>query len=236
MVPILVLLTFAAMIGVGLLLQGRRAGVADSVSDGAPALAPAFATNGGDRSPLYLHPGHAWVRLLPDGYALAGPSAFAANFTGALASVEAPAEGTRLRQGDPAWTLVAGARRRLTQPMPVDGEIVGVNRALLEDPARMRAADAGEDWLLKIRPARLSESLNGLFGGAMAEAWREVSTLRLNAILSPALGRVANDGGQWVANFGDLLTDDDWTAARDEIFPKGVDGSREVARHVVNDV
>lgn len=219
MVPILVLLTFAAFIGIGLLLERRRAVEEGASREAALPAALDLATVSGNRASFFLHPGHVWVRLLPDGLASIGASDFAANFAGSLAEVALPGEGAVLRQGDPAWTLVSNLRRRLTQTMPLDGEVVSVNRDFAARPTSA-GREPGEDaWILRVRPARLNEGLRSMFGGALAETWKEVAELRLNAMLSPALGRVANDGGVWAANFGDQLNDEDWLALRRDLFP-----------------
>jgi len=232
MVPILVLFTFAVFIGIGLLLERRRAAVEGPSPDAALAAAPDLATVSGHRPSFYLHPGHVWVRLLPDGFATVGASDFAANFVGRLSGVALPNEGEILRQGAPAWTLVSNQRRRLTQAMPLDGEVVSVNRGLVEAPDLVRHSPDEGAWILRVRPTRLEEGLRGLFGGALAETWKEVAELRLNSMLSPALGRIANDGGVWLANFGDLLEDGAWLAARAELFPVMDDVSAgEIARH-----
>lgn len=82
-----------------------------------------------------------------------------------------------------------------------------------------------EGWILRIRPTRLAENLQSLFRGALAETWKEVAGYRLNSLLSPALGRLANDGGVWVANFGDMLEDSVWLAMREDLFPPEKSGT-----------
>ena len=219
MVPILVLFTFAVLIGIGLLLERRRAAEEGPSPDAVLAAAPDRATVPGHRPSFYLHPGHVWVRLLPDGFATVGASDFAANFVGRLSGVTLPHEGDRLRQGEPAWTLVSNRKRQLTQAMPLDGEVVSVNHGLAENPELVERSPDEDSWILRVRPTRLQEGLRGLFGGALAETWKEVAELRLNSILSPSLGHIANDGGVWVTNFGDQLGDKDWLALRTELFP-----------------
>lgn len=220
MVAILVLLTFAAFVTVGWVIARRRRATAEGPStDEAPRLVPAGAPAAGSLPAYYLHPGHVWVRISPDGLASVGVSEFAANFVGALSQVDVPGEGTLLRQGEPAWTLVSARNRRLTQATPIEGEVIAVNRELVGDQGRLKDPSHRAEWILRIRPTRLGESLQSLFSGALADTWREVAGLRLNAALSPALGRLANDGGVWVANFGDMLDDPVWLALRQDLFP-----------------
>lgn len=225
MVPMLALLTFVAFIVVTWLVtrEGPAESESASLKEGLRA-PPANALAAEFQPASYLHPGHVWVRLAPDGIATVGASDFAANFVGTLSGVEAPETGRILRQGEPAWTLISTRNRRLTQPMPLDGEIVDVNRALSEgrgDGSVPRKAD----WILKIRPARLAENLRNLFAGSLADAWQQTAALQLNAVLAPAIGRVANDGGVWVENFGDLLDDSNWHVLREGLFPPERDAS-----------
>jgi glycine cleavage system H lipoate-binding protein len=217
MVLILVLVTFTILIVVTWLLSSAPRAETEGASVGALRASPATAPAADLKPAAYLHPGHVWVRLAPDGIASVGASDFAANFAGALSGVEVPEAGARLRQGEPAWTLVSGKNRRLTQAMPLDGEVVEVNRDLARrtNGRGVRAAD----WILRVRPARLAENLRNLFRGSLADAWQELAGARLNAALAPALGRVANDGGVWLENFGDLLNDSDWHALREDLFP-----------------
>ncbi|HET9951556.1 MAG TPA: hypothetical protein VFS09_07170 [Candidatus Eisenbacteria bacterium] len=226
MVPILALLTFVAFIVVTWLLSHVRPTESESASVIEGLRAPPATALAADFQPAYyLHPGHVWVRLAPDGIATVGASDFAANFVGTLSGVETPETGRNLRQGEPAWTLVSTRNRRLTQVMPLDGEIVEVNRNLTERRADASDAPRAGDWIFKIRPARLAENLRNLFGGFLTDAWQETATMRLNAALAPALGRVANDGGVWIENFGDLLDDSDWRSLREELFPPARDAS-----------
>lgn len=220
MVLILVLLTFAAFVLVGLIAaRGRQTAAEGPSTDEALRAVPAVDPDVGSTPTYYLHPGHVWVRLAPDGLAKIGASDFAANFVGALSGVDVPQEGAILRQGEPAWTLVSARNRQLTQAMPLDGEVVAVNRKFVSDrpPFSNRSREA--EWILQVRPTRLREDLQSLFSGAMAEAWKEVAGLRLNAVLSPALGRLANDGGVWLANFGDMFDESVWLAMRQDLFP-----------------
>lgn len=225
MVPILAFLTFAAFIGAAWLLSREEQEAKESTfGDEALRAPPLPVIAAATPSRVYLHPGHVWVRVASDGLATVGASDFAAQFVGALSGVETPEPGRHLRQGEPAYTLVSSKNRRLTQAMPLDGEIVAVNHDLVgarRAPREPGAADrsGNEPWILKVRPARLAESVQNLLTGSVADAWNDFSGMRLNATLMPALGRVANDGGVWLEHFGDRLDDSDWLALRRELFP-----------------
>jgi glycine cleavage system H protein len=217
MVAILVLLTFTTFVAAAWVVSRMRETAAEGVLDGEALRAPpVLAVPAWGPSSTYLHPGHVRVRLTPDGLATVGPTAFASNFIGALARIEAPEPGMEFRQGEPAWTLVSGRNRRLTQAMPLDGTVIEVNREAAD--RRGGTVPKAADWILKIRPARLAENVQNLIRESLTDAWEEAAALRMNAVLAP-VGRVANDGGVWVENFGDSLSDADWLEIRQEVFP-----------------
>ena len=221
MVAILAFLTFAAFIAVTWFLsRGERADEsAGPAGDGAIRVPARGLHTAPEAAATYLHPGHVWVRLGSDGLATVGASDFASHFAGSLSGLEAPEEGTALRQGQPAWTLISGKNRRLTQVMPLDGEVVAVNRDLVSADRPASGGSRPSAWILRVRPARLAENIQNLIGGALGDAWQEVAGMRLNAVLAPALGRVANDGGVWLDHFGDLLNESDWHSLRRDLFP-----------------
>lgn len=216
MVAILVFLTFITFVAAALVVSRTRETATEGILEGEALRAPPSPVPAASHTASYLHPGHVWVRLAPDGTATVGPSEFALNFIGALSRVDAPEAGMELRQGEPAWTLVAGKNRRLTQAMPLDGKILEVNRQVAD--RRGGAAPKRGDWMLKIRPARLAENVQNLIRESLTDVWEEAAALRMNAVLAP-IGRVANDGGVWIDNFGDMLSDADWLEIRQEVFP-----------------
>lgn len=217
MVAILVFLTFITFVAAALFVSRMREPATEGLFEGEALRAPPWRSGLASPTSSYLHPGHVWVRLGSDGLATVGPSAFASNFVGALSRVDTLEKGMELRQGEPAWTLVSGKNRRLTQAMPLDGTVVEVNRDVAD--RRGDAAPSKADWILKIRSTRLAENVQNLIRESLTDVWEEASALRMNAVLAP-VGRVANDGGVWVENFGDMLSDADWLEIRQEVFPQ----------------
>jgi len=168
---------------------------------------------------LLHHPGHSWVRVGGGDAAAVGASTFAANFAGRLAKIELPRVGDVLKQGQAAWTLISERKRRLTQPMPVDGEILEVNTALVADPQLAQLEPYEDGWILRVRPRGEADRLHNLLEDPLGHVWDDAMRLRLNQMLSPALGARANDGGEWVPGFGDELSDEDWESLKRELFP-----------------
>ena len=214
MVLILVLFTIAALLVVDwYLVRNKRAdsNVASVEERKIPAsLLPLD---------LFLHPGHGWARVSPDGLVAVGADHFAPGFVGEMAAVEVPSPGARLRQGAPAWTLVSKKGRRLTQLMPLDGEVVEVNRELLERPQLAQEAPYEAGWIMRVRPKQIREGLRNLLHGELARSWLDACKSQVTTRWSHGLATVATDGGEWVAAFGDRLDDAAWVALKKELFP-----------------
>jgi glycine cleavage system H protein len=177
-------------------------------------------TEGAGRLAGFLfHPGHTWAHVHEDGLVSIGTTDFASNFTGNLAAIELPKEGRRIRQGERAWTLVAANDRRLRQTMPIDGRIIAVNDGLLKDPGLTQRSPYEEGWILRVRPRHLDESARNLLPETVAQGWIDAAQARITSVLSPAMGAVAYDGGEWVTGFGDQLSDPDWETLKRDLFP-----------------
>lgn len=218
MVPILVLATFIVIALGGWYLQRRREWIAEAARAHGPIPIP----HGGlpdQPSPGFLfHPGHAWVYVHDDNLVSVGATDFATNFAGHLSAVELPREGARLHQGDSAWTLVSAKDRRLDQVMPIEGKVLAVNSDLLQDPQLAQKSPYEEGWILRIRPRELKSNLRNLLSAEASQMWIDATRSKISALLSPALGALAHDGGQWIAGFGDRLEDSDWEKLKQDLF------------------
>jgi glycine cleavage system H protein len=174
-----------------------------------------------DRPPTDLlhHPGHTWVRVHDDNLVSVGATDFAMHFAGQLAAAKLPKEGARLQQGDPAWTLISTRGRQLPQQMPIEGKVLAVNDELIRHPELGQRAPYDKGWILRVRPRDLKNNIRNLFSGTAAAIWNDAARASITRRLSPALGALAHDGGEWFEGFGDRLDDGDWEALRRELFP-----------------
>jgi glycine cleavage system H protein len=221
MVVILVALTFAVIILGEMYLMSQRnrarkialASVPDQLAEPGPGLA--------NVEELFFHPGHTWARAAPRGMATVGVSDFAANFAGDLSAVELPKAGSRLHQGEPACTLTSKRGRRLDLLMPVAGEVLAVNPKLQGDPGIVQRHPYDSGWLLCVRARKLRDDVRNLLHGGAASMWRDANRTNLTAQLTPSLGVMAHDGGNWTTAFGDLLGDDAWESVKKDLFPAG---------------
>ena len=94
---------------------------------------------------------HEWVRQEGD-IAVIGITDYAQSQLGDVVYVELPEIGRKVAQGKEA-AVVESAKAASEVYAPVSGEVVAVNDAIVEDPARVNADAMGEGWFLKLRLA-----------------------------------------------------------------------------------
>jgi len=218
MVPILVLISFILIASIRWYLMTERNKAAEAARAYGPILVPQDGPTTVPDSGFFYHPGHTWVYVHDDQMVSIGTTDFASHFAGNLAKVKLPKEGVRMHQGDPAWTLISRKRRRLDQTMPIDGRVVAVNSKLIEDPNLARVSPFEHGWVLRVRPQQRMSNVQDLFCAESARKWTSSVRSRIAAQLSPALGMVAQDGGEWSSAFGDRLTDEAWESIRNDLF------------------
>lgn len=102
---------------------------------------------------------HEWLRIDVD-VATVGITAHAAEQLGDLVFVELPEAGTKVAKGDKAAT-VESVKAASEVYAPLDGEIVEVNPAIVDDPSLVNSAPMEGGWFfkLKLADAKAAESL-----------------------------------------------------------------------------
>ncbi|MBT4501963.1 MAG: glycine cleavage system protein H [Gemmatimonadetes bacterium] len=222
MVIIAVVLTLAICLLADWWLQRReRAGAAVPSPSTRPRPLPALdppAHAGGFRlqEEMAYHPGHAWAFVEGPDQVRIGVDDFARCLLGGIDGIELPAVGTRLQQGQQAWTL-RRTDRRAPMLSPLSGRVVQVNPRLLEDPQLAHADPYGEGWLMLVRADALRANLNNLLSGRLVRHWLEDVSARLRVILhgdrGAGIGFSFPDGGTAVEDIGSLLSDEKWDDA-----------------------
>jgi glycine cleavage system H protein len=92
---------------------------------------------------------HEWIRQ--DGEtAVIGITDYAQQQLGDIVYVELPASGSRVEAGKEA-AVVESAKAASEVYAPVSGEVVAVNEAIAEDPAKVNADPMGEGWFLTLK-------------------------------------------------------------------------------------
>jgi glycine cleavage system H protein len=101
--------------------------------------------------------------ILPDGdRATVGISQHAVEQLGDVVFVELPAVGTALKKGQ-SFGVVESVKAVSDLYAPVDGEVVEVNNALVEEPGLVNEGATGKGWILRMRVAdagQLNELMN----------------------------------------------------------------------------
>ena len=95
---------------------------------------------------------HEWVRLEEDGTVTVGITDHAQAALGDLVFVEPPEIGTELSQGD-ACCVIESVKAASDIYMPINGEVVDTNNALVDEPEIINNSPYDDGWLFKIQPA-----------------------------------------------------------------------------------
>jgi glycine cleavage system H protein len=164
-----------------------------------------------------FHPGHAWARAAAPGVMLVGMDDFAQKLVGPTVSLELPAPGARLSQGDPAWRLTIGDRS-VDMLSPVDGTVLAVNQDVASRPQLLNEDPYGAGWLLKVDAPRAEANLTSLLSGRLAKTWLREATDALRWRMSPDLGLVLQDGGVPVDGIAHALDAEHWDEVARQFF------------------
>ncbi len=154
----------------------------------------------------FFYPGHTWVNILPTGDVHVGLDDFSRKVIGNIEHIEFPKEGRMLKQGESAFTVKSGSKT-LTFLSPVDGEVIGINRMMLSNPAEVSRNAYGSGWVLNLKPTNLSVNLKAMKIAEDAVAWLKVELRRFREFalgenlqhikdeLQYEVGRTSQDGG-----------------------------------------
>ena len=92
---------------------------------------------------------HEWIRQDGD-TAVIGITDYAQQQLGDIVYVELPAAGSRVEAGKEA-AVVESAKAASEVYAPISGEVVAVNSAIADDPAKINADPMGEGWFLTVK-------------------------------------------------------------------------------------
>jgi glycine cleavage system H protein len=110
---------------------------------------------------LKYHRDHDWARVDGD-EAVLGITWFAQDALGELVHYEAPDEGATVTKDQP-YGEVESVKAVSDVIAPLSGEVVEVNRKVVDEPETVNADPYGEGWLVRIRltnPAETNELLD----------------------------------------------------------------------------
>ncbi len=116
---------------------------------------------------------HEWIRVEGD-VAVIGITDHAQEQLGDVVFIDLPAVGTAVEKGGDA-AVVESVKAASDVYAPLTGEIVEVNSALEDDPAKVNADAEGDGWFVKIKIADTSE-LEGLMDADAYKAFVEAQS------------------------------------------------------------
>jgi glycine cleavage system H protein len=157
---------------------------------------------------VYLHPGHAWARVVGDEVRV-GLDEFGHRLVGALAAVKLPQLGATLRQGEAAFSLEADGRA-VDLLAPVEGEVTAINAEALTSPDELGSSPYDQGWLVALKAPRLAASLKQLVSGAAARRWLDQDFADVTALAGREAGLVMQDGGAPLHGLAHALRPDAW--------------------------
>lgn len=203
MVVLLVILTIAALLTVEFVMHRRRAREKTRASEGWITLEPALSPVSRSPAGLFYHSGHTWAHLSPSGEANVGIDDFAQGIIGSIERIELPAPGTRVRQGEKAFTVIQKSKK-IDFVSPLDGLVRSVNESVNPDPGLVKKHPYTDGWLFTIQPNNLIHNLKRLKIGGEALAWLEkevrrfVEFLALHSAKPQEVGVTMHDGGLYL--------------------------------------
>ena len=95
---------------------------------------------------------HEWVRLNEDGTVTVGITDHAQEALGDIVFVELPEVDSDLSQGD-ACCVVESVKAASDIYMPISGEVVDTNQALVDEPEMINSSAYDDGWIFAIKPA-----------------------------------------------------------------------------------
>ncbi|MEO1135712.1 MAG: glycine cleavage system protein GcvH [Pseudomonadota bacterium] len=116
---------------------------------------------------------HEWVKAAEDGgdIHIVGISVHAAEQLGDVVFVELPEVGKTYAKGDD-MAVVESVKAASDVYAPISGEVVEINTAIVDEPAKVNEAPEGDAWFVKIKASNASE-LDAMMDAA---AYKEFTT------------------------------------------------------------
>lgn len=113
---------------------------------------------------------HEWVRI-DAGLATVGISEHAAEQLGDVVFVELPEVGKKFKKGD-GLAVVESVKAASDVYAPISGEVVEINQAIVDDPAKVNGDPQGAAWFVKLKPSNPAEA-NELMDEAAYKAFAD---------------------------------------------------------------
>ncbi len=166
---------------------------------------------------IFFHQGHSWAIPESANVVKVGIDDFAQKLVGKIDAIKFPQIGSKVAQGEKAWSLVAGSKS-IDMLSPVDGEVLEINEDLLISPENIGKDPYGQSLLMKVQAPKFSANLKNLLSGRLAIKWMEEVRENLLARMHYNLGAVFQDGGVPVDGIARNLDQEKWDEIVKEFF------------------
>ena len=104
----------------------------------------------------YFTDEHEWIEV--DGTsATVGITDYAQSQLGDIVFVETPDPGKKLTKGGDA-AVVESVKAASDVYAPISGEVVEINQAIVDDPAKVNGDPQGAAWFVKMKPMNAAEA------------------------------------------------------------------------------
>jgi glycine cleavage system H lipoate-binding protein len=221
MIALLIILTFVVAVLIDHLMTREPIHVTTEApqpayAQGKPRLVPAVVAGFALPDNLRYHPGHTWAVAESTDLVRVGIDDFASKLAGAVTTIDIPARGQWIRQGQRIISMHHDGRE-IDLVSPIEGTVVDVNQTALADPAVVKGDPYGEGWLLTVNSPDANTNFRNLLGGTLARRWMDDAATRLRTLALPAAA-TAQEGGLAVSNIIDELPEADWTKITKELF------------------
>jgi len=98
---------------------------------------------------------HEWLRI-EDDLVVVGITEHASTQLGDIVFVELPEEGITVTKDDEI-VVIESVKAASDILAPIDGEIVEINQALMDEPSKVNDDAIGDGWFFKIKPSDPSQ-------------------------------------------------------------------------------
>jgi glycine cleavage system H protein len=111
---------------------------------------------------------HSWARIYD--VVVVGVDDILQAALGPIEAVELPADGTRVRSGEPLFVL-CHADRRIEVASPISGTVLACNSAIRKNPALINENPFHDGWVVRLQSDVPSEERKSLLCGCQARKW-----------------------------------------------------------------
>jgi glycine cleavage system H protein len=221
MTVLLVVLTIAVFLVIDYARSRKRVPQTETraarISAASPRMQPEYVSGFQLPANLQYHPGHTWALRESPTLVRVGVDDFAARLIGKIEGILLPKRGQWIRQGQKVFTVLKdGSKAELVSP--IEGEVTGVNEAVLKDAGLLGSDPYGEGWLLTVISPDAQTNFRNLLGGNLARQWIAETADRFRAKLPALAGVVAQDGGLAMQDLSGQLPDEEWSKLAREFF------------------